>query len=224
MNTTTTTSDKISVMLVDDHDMLRSGLKVFLDTFDDMELVGEASDGEQAVWYCRELTPDVVLMDLNMPRMDGIEAIKRIHGESPDIKVVVFTSFVDDEIVHHALQAGAVGYLLKDSGTQELHQAILRAHQGKSTLAPQATQALVSATIKPPRVGHDLTDREVQILELLVQGLSNSEIGEQLYISRSTVKNHISNIFGKLQANSRTEAAVIAVQHGVVDLPDRDDS
>src|SRR5690606_27110552 len=102
--------------------------------FDDMELVGEASDGEQAVWYCRELSPDVVLMDLNMPRMDGIEAIKTIHEEKPDIKFVVFTSFVDDNIVHHALQAGAVGYLLKDSGTQELHQAILRAHKGQSTL------------------------------------------------------------------------------------------
>ena len=214
--------NKIRVMVVDDHDMLRSGLKVFLDAFDDLELVGEASDGEQAVWYCHELSPDVVLMDLNMPRIGGIEAIKTIHSQNPDIKFVVLTSFVDEGFVQGALQAGAVGYLLKDSGAQELHGAIHRAYHGQSMLSPQATQALVSATVKPPSVGHDLSDREIEILELLVQGLSNSEIGDRLYISRSTVKNHISSIFGKLHADNRAEAAAIAVQHEIVRLPDEE--
>jgi NarL family two-component system response regulator LiaR len=214
--------DKIRVMLVDDHDMLRSGLKVFLDAFDDLELVGEASDGEQAVWYCQELSPDVVLMDLNMPRLGGIDAIKKIHSQNQDIKFVVLTSFVDEELVQGALQAGAVGYLLKDSGAQELYAAIHRAHHGQSMLSPQATQALVSATVKPPPIGHDLSNREIEILELLVQGLSNSEIGDRLYISRSTVKNHISSIFGKLHADSRAEAAAIAVQYGIARLPDEE--
>jgi DNA-binding NarL/FixJ family response regulator len=202
--------------------MLRSGLKVFLDAFDDMELVGEASDGEQAVMYCHELSPDVVLMDLNMPRMGGIEAIKKILGQNPKIKFVVLTSFVDEDLVHDALQAGAIGYLLKDTGARDLHEAIRRAHQGQTMLSPQATEALVVATVRPPAIGHDLSDREIEILELLVQGLSNSEIGERLYISRSTVKNHISSIFGKLRAESRAEVAAIAIQNGIVRLPDEE--
>jgi NarL family two-component system response regulator LiaR len=210
-------------MLVDDHDMLRSGLKVFLDAFDELELVGEASDGDQAVWYCIELSPDVVLMDLNMPRMGGIDALKAIHSQNPGIRFVVVTSFVDESLVQGALHAGAVGYQLKDSGAQELYGAILRAYRGQSVLSPQATQVLVSATVKPPPIGHDLSDREIEILELLVQGLSNSEIGDRLFISRSTVKNHISSIFGKLPANSRAEAAAIAVQHGIAHLLNSDD-
>ena len=215
MNETT----RIRVLLVDDHDMLRIGLKVYLNNYDDVEVIGEASDGEQAVMYCHEMSPDVVLIDLNMPRMSGIETIKKVRGTNPNIKFVVLTSFVDEELVQDALQVGAIGYLLKDSSAHDVREAIHRAYHGQTMLSPQATDALVSATVSPPSVGHDLSDRELEILQLLVQGLSNSEIGDELFISRSTVKNHISSIFGKLCVNSRAEAAATAIQNRIVSLP-----
>jgi two-component system, NarL family, response regulator LiaR len=207
---------KIKVMIVDDHDMLRSGLKVFLDSLDDMVLVAEAANGESATMICRDANPDVVLIDLKMPRMNGITAIQHIRAQQPHIQFVVLTSFVDEESVQEALRAGASGYLLKDAGVDDLHNAILRAFQGKTVLAPEATQALVSATTRPPTPGYDLTEREIHILELIVRGLSNSEIGDQLHISRSTVKNHISSIFSKLHIDTRTEAAALAIKHGIV--------
>lgn len=212
---------KIRVMIVDDHDMLRSGLRVFIDTFDDIELVGEASNGERAVELCQQLQPDVVLMDYQMPRMNGIEAITEIKKNQPHIEFIMLTSFVDDSMVERALQAGALGYLLKDAGVDDLHRAVVRAYDGQSVLAPEATQVLVKATVRSPSLGHDLTDREVEILALVAVGKSNSEIGEDLHISRSTVKNHISNIFAKLNTDSRTEAAALAVQYGIVRLDDK---
>jgi two-component system, NarL family, response regulator LiaR len=209
---------KLHVMIVDDHDMLRSGLRVFLDSLDDMELVCEASNGESAVILCRDNNPDVVLIDLKMPRMDGVTAIQHIRATQPHIQFVVLTSFVDEQSVQEALRAGASGYLLKDASIDDLHNAILRAYQGKTVLSPEATQALVSATTRPPTLGYDLTEREIHILELMVRGLSNSQIGEQLHISRSTVKNHISSIFTKLNVNTRTEAAALAIKHEIVNI------
>lgn len=210
----------IRIMIVDDHDMLRSGLKVFIDSIDEIELIAEASEGEEALLKCHQEQPDVILMDLKMPRMDGIEAIRSIRAYYPDIQFIVLTSFVDEDSVQTALQAGAVGYLLKDAGVGDLHQAILRAYAGQSMLAPEATQVLVHAATSPPELGHDLTEREIEILQHLVTGMSNSEIGEELHISRSTVKNHISNIFSKLHTESRTEAAALAIQRGIVNLPE----
>ena len=213
-----TQPQRIKIMIVDDHEMLRGGIKMFIDTFDDIELVAEASNGEQAIVQCHEHEPDVVLMDIKMPRMDGVAAIERIRENQPKIQFVILTSFVDDEKVHAALQAGAVGYLLKDAGGDELYRAITRAYHGETTMAQEATHVLIQATTQPPDLGHDLTEREIEILQLLVTGMSNSEIGEELHISRSTVKNHISNILAKLHTTSRTEAAALAVQHGIVQL------
>jgi NarL family two-component system response regulator LiaR len=150
--------------------------------------------------------------------MDGITTIQKIRATQPDIQFVVLTSFVDEESVQNALRAGASGYLLKDASVDDLHDAILRAYLGKTVLGPEATQALVTATTRPPTPGHDLTDREIDILELIVRGLSNSEIGDQLFISRSTVKNHLSSIFAKLNINTRTEAAALAVKYGIVTI------
>ncbi|MFP4321320.1 MAG: response regulator [Anaerolineales bacterium] len=208
----------IRLIIADDHDMLRDGLRYFIDSFDDLELLAEATDGEQAIWYCQEHQPDVVLMDLKMPRLGGIEAIQRLKAEYPNMKFIVLTSFVEEDMVQTALAAGATGYLLKDAGAQDLYNAIQRAYGGQTMLAPEATQVLVQATTRPPKLGHDLTAREIEILQHLVHGLSNSEIGEKLFISRSTVKNHISSIFAKLQTDSRTEAAALAIQHNIVQL------
>lgn len=209
-------TDSIRLMIVDDHDMLRSGLKVFLESIDGLELVGEASSGIAAVQLCSQLVPDVVLMDLKMPGMDGVTTIRKIRESQPDMRFVVLTSFVDEDTVQSAMQAGASGYLMKNASIEELHRAILRAYEGKVMLSPEATQALVQATTRPPALGHDLTEREIEVLQLLVKGLNNNEIGELLHISRSTVKNHISNIFSKLHTDSRTEAAALAIRHGIV--------
>jgi NarL family two-component system response regulator LiaR len=207
----------IRVLLVDDHEMVRSGLEVFLEAFDDLELVGEASNGEEAIQRCAELQPDVVLMDLVMPVMGGIEATRAIRAAHPQIHIVALTSFNEEDLVQGALSAGAVGYLLKNTSIDQLSDAIHAAYQGESRLSPETTQVLIKATTAPPPLGHDLTEREIEVLALMVEGLSNPDIGERLYISRSTVKNHVSNILSKLVASSRSEAVAMAVQHGLVD-------
>ena len=210
-------SKKIRIMIVDDHDMVRSGLSVFLETCDDLELVCEASNGEEAVRLCTEHRPDVILMDLIMPgEMDGVATIRVIKQTFPDIQIIALTSFKEKELVHEALQAGAIGYLLKNISIDELSDAVRNAYYGKSTLAPEATRALIEAATQPPSLGHDLTEREVEVLALMIEGLNNREIADRLTISRSTVKNHVSNILSKLEANSRTEAATLAVQHRLV--------
>lgn len=209
-------ANPVRVMLVDDHEMVRSGLKVFLEVYDDLELVGEASDGEEAVLLCGEVRPDVVLMDLVMPRMDGVAATRAIRAAHPNIRIIALTSFTDRKLVQSALEAGAIGYLLKNASIDELARAIRDAHVGRSTLSPEATQALIEAATAPPPPGHDLTPREREVLALLVKGLSNREIAERLTISRSTVKNHVSNILSKLGAASRTEAVARAVEHDLV--------
>lgn len=207
----------IRVMLVDDHAVVRSGLSTFLMTCDDMELVGEASSGEHALSLCSQAKPDVVLMDLVMPGMDGATATRLIREKCPEIQVIALTSFKEQELVQGALQAGAIGYLLKDISADELANAIRAAYAGKPTLAPEAAQALIQATRLPAeKIGFDLTDREREVLTLMVEGLNNNEIADRLVVSHSTAKFHVSSILSKLGAASRTEAVAIALQNNLV--------
>ena len=204
-------------MLVDDHAVVRSGLAAFLLAYDDLEIAGEAGNGAEAVRLCAETCPDVVLMDMVMPEMDGPTATRAIRAKCPDVQVLALTSFKEDELVHGALEAGAIGYLLKNVSAEELVNAIRAAHTGQPTLAPEAAQALIhTATQSPLTLGHDLTAREKQVLALMVKGLNNSKIAEQLVISRSTVRFHVSNVLSKLNATSRTEAVAVALQHHLV--------
>jgi len=206
----------IRVLLVDDHDMVRIGLKTVLATSDDMILVGEASDGEEAIELCERLQPHVVLMDLVMPKMDGVVATEVIHKRWPQIHIIALTSFKEKEYVEGALKAGAISYLLKNISTKELSTAIYRAATGQPSLAPEAVQVLIQKVNKPVKAGIDMTDREREILLLMVEGLSNSEIAERLIISRSTVNFHSGNIFSKLGVTSRTQAVALALRDHLV--------
>ncbi len=199
------------------HAVVRSGLATFLMTCDDMELVGEAANGEQALKLCSQAKPDVVLMDLVMPGMDGATATRLIREKCPQIQVIALTSFKEQELVQGALQAGAIGYLLKDVTAEELANAIRAAFAGKPTLAPEAAQVLIQATRQPAeKIGFDLTEREREVLGLMVQGLNNNQIADRLVVSRSTAKFHVSSILSKLGADSRTEAVALALQHRLV--------
>lgn len=209
-------SGVIRVLVVDDHAVVRSGLVTFLTTYDDMELVGEAGGGREAVEICRRVRPDVVLMDLVMPEMDGAAATRAILELHPDIQVIALTSFPQEELVQAALQAGAISYLLKNVSADALANAIRAAAAGRPTLAPEAAQALIHVTTQRYTLGHDLTQRELEVLELMVKGLNNTEIADQLIVSRSTIKFHVSSILSKLNATSRTEAVALAVQHNLV--------
>jgi len=208
-------SSPIRVLLVDDHAVVRSGLGALLLAFDDLELAGEAGSGEEAVRLCRQLQPDVVLMDLMMPLMDGAEATRIIKEQCPQIQVIALTSFKEKDLVQRALAAGAIGYLLKNVTADELAQAIRAAYAGQSTLAPEAAQALVQTVGQAPKPGGDLTPREREVLALMVEGLHNPGIAKRLVVSRSTVKFHVSNILSKLRASSRAEAVALAVQHNL---------
>lgn len=206
----------IRVMLVDDHAVVRSGLGAFLYVFDDLELVAEAKDGKEAISLCETVMPDVVLMDLVMPVMDGAAATKAIRGRWPQIQVVALTSFKEDDLVQGALQAGAIGYLLKNISADELANAIRAAYVGKPTLAPEAAQALIHAAVRPEKPDYGLTNREEEVLLLMTDGLSNVDIAERLVVSRSTVKFHVSSILSKLGVSSRTEAVAMALQQKIV--------
>ena len=212
----------IRVLLVDDHEIVRRGLAVFLDGFDDMELVGQAEDGDEAVQRCRELNPDVVLMDLVMPRMDGPTAIRAIRAQNPKVKVVALTTFRDNELVHDTLQAGAVGYLYKDASVDDLADAIRRAHLGNTiVLSPQAAESLLelidASARKADPARPELSAREREVLALLVEGLTNRQIAHRLHVSESTAKQYVRSILSKLQVGSRTEAVAMAVQHRLLD-------
>jgi two-component system, NarL family, response regulator LiaR len=208
--------EKIRVIIVDDHEIVRNGLSVFLETCEDLLLVGQASTGAEAITIVEREQPDVVLMDIVMPEMDGITATQIIRQRFPDTQIVALTSFENEDTVPAVLQAGAISYLLKNVTIDELADAVRNAYAGKSTLSPEATQALIGSVVRPAAPRFDLTERELEVLALIVKGLNNGEIADQLFISASTVKNHVSNVLSKLNAANRSEAAALAVQHHLV--------
>ncbi len=203
-------------MLVDDHTMVRRGLATFLMVFDDFKLVGEAENGVNAIQLCAEVLPDVILMDMVMPEMDGASATRAIRKQFPQVQVIALTSYKEGELIKNALEAGAIGYLLKDVSADELARAIRAAHAGRATLSPDAAQVLVETANLPPAPGLDLTERERAVLALMVEGLNNTQIAGRLTVSPSTVKSHVSNILSKLGVSSRTEAVSLALRHGLV--------
>jgi len=215
----------IRVMVVDDHGMVRRGLATILKVKADLELVGEASDGQEALQVCEQAQPDVILMDLVMPEMGGAEATRLIRERWPHIQVVALTSFQEKELVREALQAGAIGYLLKNVSADDLAAAIREAAAGRSTLAPEAIQALIQNDKAGPLRSSDLThefgltSRELEVLLLMVEGLNNPEIADRLVVSRSTAKAHVSNILSKLGVSNRAEAITLALQHNLAADP-----
>ena len=210
-----TDSDRIRVMIVDDHAVVRSGLGAFFAVFPDLELIGEAENGAEAVVRCGLLKPDVILMDLIMPGTDGVTATRQIKANFPDVKVIALTSFQENDLVQGALQAGATGYLMKNVSARDLAAAIRSAHAGKMTLSPEAAQILVQSRLQAQEF-EALTDREREVLRLMVDGLNNAEIADRLTVSLSTVKYHISNILGKLGVENRVAAVTTAIQKKLV--------
>ena len=202
-------------MLVDDHEMVRRGLAVFIQSFDDLVLVGEAANGREAIDFLQENDTDVILMDILMPEMGGIEAAKTIHDQHPEIKIIAMTSFEDEDLVKQAISSGAIGFLMKNTSIDELAAAIRNAVVGKPTLAPEAALILMAAATRPPEPTYDLTNRELDVLTQMVEGRTNPEIADLLSISRSTVKTHVSNILGKLNVTSRVEAVKLALEYNL---------
>jgi NarL family two-component system response regulator LiaR len=214
-------TESIRVLVADDHAVVREGLRALIDVDPNMELVGEAADGIEAVEKVRALQPDVVLLDLLMPRMDGIEAIGEIVQENPDARILVVTSFAEDEKVFLAVKAGALGYLLKDASPQELLQAIRDVHRGEPTMPPIIARKLMRELQRPPDLPpteDPLTEREVEVLKYVAQGLSNQEIADILVLSERTVRTHVTNILSKLHLANRTQAALYALREGLARL------
>jgi NarL family two-component system response regulator LiaR len=213
----------IRVLIADDHAILRKGIRALLGTEPDIEVVGETSDGLETVVQAEALRPDVILMDLVMPEMDGIEATRRITAEQPGVRILVLTSFAADDKVFPAIKAGALGYILKDSGPAELVQAIHQVHQGQPSLGPSIALKMLQELAHPPQrppTPDPLSEREMEVLRLLAQGKSNREIADQLVITELTVRTHVSNILGKLHLASRTQAALYALKEGLASLED----
>jgi NarL family two-component system response regulator LiaR len=218
------TQTPIRILIADDHAVVREGLRALIEAKPDMELVGEAEDGVEAVLMARSLKPDVILLDLLMPRMDGIEAIGEIRQENPHARILILTSFAADDKVFPAIKAGALGYLLKDSSSQALIQAIREVYQGESSLHPTIARKLIREILRPSTAApaeNLLTEREVAVLKLIAGGLSNQEIAETLVISERTVSSHVSNILEKLHLANRTQAAVYALREGLASLGQR---
>jgi len=216
--------EKIRILIVDDHAVVRKGLSAILETEPDLEVIGEAENGNQAVWKARSLQPDVILMDLVMPEKDGIEAIKEIKKENDAAKILVITSFAEDEKVFPAIKSGALGYLLKDSSPDDLIQAIHEIYQGKASLHPTIARKLIQELKEEknetPSDEQVLTGREVEVLNLIAHGLSNQEIANRLMVSETTVRFHVSNILSKLHLANRTQAVLFALKEGYAKLED----
>ncbi|MEM9955453.1 MAG: response regulator transcription factor [Chloroflexota bacterium] len=211
-----TNSQNITVLIVDDHDIVLRGLEVSLATFSDIEVIGYAHSGTEAIARCQQLRPDVLLLDLVLPDINGIQVIEGIRERGFDTTFIALTNFKEADLVQGALEAGATSYLLKNVSVDELGIAIRKAIQGKSTLAPEAAQVLIKSMKQPKASDFDLTDREVEVLRLLTQGMSNQQIASKLFISRSTVKNHVSSVIAKLSVTSRTEAATKALKLSLI--------
>lgn len=213
-------ADQISILITDDHALVRQGVRDFLELQPDLTVVGEADSGEAAVRMARELAPDVVLMDLVMPGIGGVEATRQVKQASPRSQIIVLTSYHEDEYIFPALRAGALSYVLKDIGPEELADTIRKAARGESILHPRVAARVVQevrgARNEAPNLFTELSDRELEVLRLIADGLSNAEIARKLVISEKTVKGHVSNILGKLHMLDRTQAAVLAWQQGLV--------
>jgi two-component system, NarL family, response regulator LiaR len=211
-------SEKITVLITDDHSVVRQGVRVFLETQPEIEVLGEADSGQQAIDMCSELAPDVVLLDLLMPKMNGVEATRQIKQVSPRSNIVILTSYHDDEFIVPAIKAGALSYLLKDVSPDELIAAVKKASIGEAVLHPQVAQKLMKGLREngENQIVEELSKRELEVLQLVAEGLSNLEIAERLFISDKTVKSHVSNILGKLHLADRTQAAVYAWRNKVV--------
>lgn len=208
----------IRVMIVDDHDIVRRGLSMFLNGFDDLSLVAEAANGQDAIRICGEIRPHVVLMDMMLPDTDGISLTRTIRAENPAIQVVMLTSSKEENLVQQALQAGAIGYMLKNVSVLDMVATIRLAYAGKHSLAPEAAQALINLAVQPQHIpaNHNLTERERTILKLMVEGLSNQQIADQIFVSRATVKAYVSTILSKLGVQNRIEAVRLAVQESLL--------
>ena len=206
---------KIRVIVVDDHDMVRRGLAAYFNTHPDLILVGEASDGQESLEVCQSQRPDVVLMDLIMPGLGGIEATRRIREQYPDTQVIALSSYQDKDLVQKAIQVGAISFLLKNVSGDDLADAVRSAYAGQGTLAPEVTRDLIMASRQPP-LGHDLTPREREVLALMVEGLTNPQIANRLSISRATATAHVSHILSKLDVSNRQEAIVLAIRGKLV--------
>lgn len=211
-----TSFQPIRVMLVDDHAMVRRGLATFLKVYDELELAGEAESGAAAIQLCGEILPDVILMDMVMPEMDGATATRAIRQQFPQVQVIALTSFKEGELIKNALEAGAIAYLLKDVSADDLVRAIRAAHAGRATLSPEAAQSLVETANQPPTPGLDLTEREREVLALMVEGLNNTQIAGRMTVSPSTIKSHVSHILAKLFVTSRTEAVTVALRNHII--------
>ncbi len=215
--------EPIRIFIADDHALVRSGIQALLETVDDLEVIGEAADGERAVASVLAQRPDVILMDLEMPVMDGIAAIERIMAQWPDARILVLTSFATDDRVFPAVKAGALGYLLKDSGPDALVEAIRQVQRGESSLHPKIARKLIQELARPasqPPTVDPLTPREIEVLRLVAQGLGNQEIADELVIGEATVRSHVSSILSKLHLASRTQAALYALREGYASLDD----
>ncbi len=219
-----TDTRKITVLIVDDHQVVRQGLRTFLELHDEVAVVGEAEDGTTAVQMVRQLNPDIVLMDLVMPHLDGVAATRQVKATSPRTQVIVLTSFTEDDKVFPAIQAGASSYLLKDVSPDDLVEAICAVHRGEARLHPDIARKLMKQVAQqagterqPPAPAADLTERELEVIRLVASGCSNHEIGQKLVISDKTVKTHISNILSKLDLQDRTQLAIYAIKHRLVE-------